>query len=514
MDGPRYTWGDFDDLPDIGQAAVEDIDFLDEGLLSRVDRHAVWGRVRLRVSRPVREYMGARSADGADRSDVLWQIERDLADAGCSIVEIVAIVRPTVWNKFAGRNDELKRLKSEAAKAVAQVVANGGDAEGVLEGVEEAQKPNIQWLSDVIAQGIPRPKWLVRGIWAKGTCGFISGAPKSYKSWFGLDLALTIATGKSFLDDPQHSMVGGPKPVLMLLEEDDKRLVLARLAQILEAKDPDNFWHGQLSVGADGQVTWHGPTKSLPLALHVGHGFIASDEGWQAWLDEAMAEGNFAAVVIDTLGTTAGDIDTDRAGEVMGKMLRPLKILSQKHDCAIMIVHHNKKGDGTKRGGQDMLGSVALHAWVENAIYVREKQVDRQGTTTTFVERESKQAPEYQFRVKVPRMVEHPDGSRTLWAPEVLSGWGHTDEDTPSPRPEAAKGSTERSAAPSGRVAGSQIAFELKQMGGDRRFLPVDRIATTRGQSVSATRRQLDIAVDNELLERDGDSYRISQGDS
>ena len=150
LDGPRYTWSDFDDLPEVGKVGngADDVDLLDEGLISGVDRHAVWARVRLRVSKPVREYMGARTAEGADRSDILWQIERDLADAGCSLAEIVAVVRHTVWNKYAGRNDELKRLKIEAAKALAEVA--NGDGE-VLEGITE-KKPGIQWLTQEIGR--------------------------------------------------------------------------------------------------------------------------------------------------------------------------------------------------------------------------------------------------------------------------------------------------------------------------------------------------------------------------
>lgn len=509
LDGPRYTWEDFDDLPDIGQKGAEDVDLLDEDLLAGVDRHAVWARVRLKVSKPVREYMAARTSEGSDRSDVLWQIERDLADAGCSIVEIVAVIRPTVWNKYAGRNDELKRLKMEAAKAVAASPKNGGDADGVLEDVTEAHKPGIQWLADVIAQGIPRPRWLVRNIWAKGTCGFISGAPKSYKSWIGLDLAVSIATGTPFLGDLQHTVVGGAKPVLMLLEEDDKRLVLNRLAQVLEAKDPGAFWHGQLAMGADGSVVWTGPVRNVPIALHVGHGFIASDEGWQAWLDEIIGEGKFAAVIIDTMGTTAGDIDTDRASEVMNRMLKPLKTLSQKHDCAMMIVHHNKKGDGTNRAGQDMLGSVALHAWVENALYVRKKEVSPQGVTTTYVERESKQATDYSFRVKVPLMRVHTDDTRTLWDPELLAGWGHTDEaQEPAEenvRPTQSSSGRQRK----GRPAGSQIAWEMRQMGAKRRAMSAEQVANVRGDSVSSTRKQLEDAVKNGLLIKEGDKYKI-----
>lgn len=500
LDGPRYTWSDFDDLPPIGQVQGEDPDLLDEDLLSTVDRHAVWARVRLKVSKPVREYMAARSSEGADRSDVLWQIERDLADAGCTLAEIIAVVRPSVWNKYAGRNDELKRLKIEAAKALAEV-ANGEDG-GVLEGVTE-HKPSITWLSEVVSQPIPRPKWLVRNIWAKGACGFISGAPKSYKSWMSLDLAVSIATGTPFLGDPQHNIAGGPRPVLMLQEEDDLRLVISRLAQVLEAKAPHLFWHGQLSVDAEGQVMWNGPEHDIPLALHVGTGFVASDEGWQAWLDEVMGEGKFSFVVVDTLGTTAGDLDTDRASEVMGRMLKPLKTLSQKHDCAVAVVHHNKKAaeNGKNRAGQDMLGSVALHAWVENALYVREKQIDKRGTTTAFVERESKQAQDYKFRVSVPLMRTHADDSRTLWTPEVLSGWGHTDEGEHTPEPEdtAAQATSGRSRT---RRPPTWV-WEMRQM--SPKGVTVEDLASKEDCSPAQMKRKVDAAVRNGYVVMRGD---------
>jgi hypothetical protein len=488
LDGPRYQWDDFDDLPEVG--AIKDdtgADLLDEELLAGVDRHAVWARVRLKCSKPVREYMAARTSEGSDRSDVLWQIERDLADAGCTLAEIIAVIRPTVWNKYAGRNDELKRLKIEAAKALAEV--GNGDPTGALEDAGEAiEKPEgTIWLHDVVEQGIPRPKWLVRGIWAKGTCGFISGAPKSYKSWISLDLGVTIATGRHFLNDPQHPMVGGAKPVLMLLEEDDTRLVMARLQQVLEAKMPEAFWHGRMELDGNGRVIWCPPTQRIPLGLHIGRGFVASDPGWQAWLDERMGTDKFAAVIVDTLGTTAGDIDTDRAPEVMNRMLKPLKVLSQKHGCAMIVVHHNKKDDGNARGGRNMLGSVALHAWVENALYVSTKEVSPRGVTTVKVDRESKQAQDYQFRVKVPLMRTHDDGTRTLWEPELLAGWGEAEQEVHTPE----EGET-RSQASSGRSKGRgpkrpDWVYHMRQMGPR---VTIERLAEMVGVTVAAMRKR------------------------
>ncbi|MDL9938758.1 hypothetical protein QSJ18_18585 [Gordonia sp. ABSL1-1] len=84
---------------------------------SSVDRAAVLDRSLPLLNSLVREYLRAPDAGGQDRSEVLWQIERELADAGCTVPEIVAVVQPTPWNKYAGRPDELHRLTTEAAKA-------------------------------------------------------------------------------------------------------------------------------------------------------------------------------------------------------------------------------------------------------------------------------------------------------------------------------------------------------------------------------------------------------------
>src|SRR5699024_5345986 len=83
--------------------------------------------------------------------------------------------------------------------------------------------------------------------------------------------------------------------------------------------------------------------------------------GWQAWLDEAVEEHGFSMVIIDTLSTTAGELDTDRSSELMSQMLKPLKVIAKKNDTAIAVVHHNKKSATEQKGsraGNDMLGSV------------------------------------------------------------------------------------------------------------------------------------------------------------
>jgi RecA-family ATPase len=429
------------------QQEVEDAE------IDAVDRREVWSRVRLKVSHNVRQYMAMRPWEAEsgdhDRSDVLWQIERDLADAGCTVAEIVAIVRASPWNKFAGRSNELTQLKSEAVKAKAEVL-NASDEDSPLE--SEDAKDRLAdgpiWLDELVAAPRTRPSWLVHNIWAKQSVGFISGAPKSYKSYFALDLAISVATGTPFLNDAQFSTAQGP--VLYLQEEDSESTVLHRVEQILEQKAPDRFWRGQIvrddsapllrvsgrSVTSSG-ASYVLPTERVPLALHVRKQFRVSNPSDQSWLLDFVTTHQFVLVIIDTLGTTVGDIDTDKSGPLNERVLKPLKEISERAGCAIAIVHHNRKpnDNGKTRSGQQMLGSTALHAWVESALYVQSKDMlTGRAASEVKIDRENKLAEDMKMRIRIPTMFQEKgsgeEGARQLWEPEVLLGWAEDSDST------------------------------------------------------------------------------------
>ena len=42
-------------------------------------------------------------------------------------------------------------------------------------------------------------RWLVEQLWGESSVGVIGGAPKCSKTWLGLDLALSVATGTACL---------------------------------------------------------------------------------------------------------------------------------------------------------------------------------------------------------------------------------------------------------------------------------------------------------------------------
>lgn len=413
--GPRYLADHFEDLPEVrGQAEANLGQDILEDQINAVDRLEVWGRVRLKCTKEVRELVAARATGGQDRSDKLWQIERDLADAGCTVVEIVAITRETVWNKFAGRNDELKRLVSEASKAIAE---RSEETEAQLEKDRE-EKPKPVNLFTMVKEAEP-PKWLVKGVLTQESCGFLAGEPKSFKSWCALDLALSVATGAPFLGAFD---VVDPGPVLYIQEEDPLPTLKDRLGKVAPTKTQDRVTVGER--GEDGLPTlvWAPAEENdiiPPIAAMVREQYQISDPGWQAWLDEVLEEGyegeKYRLLVVDTLGTTMGEVDENRASELNLKVLTPLRQMAEKHGVAVQVVHHLRKGreGDSSRAGQRMLGSVALHAWSESSMYFTHGRLG-----VMLVETESKHAASMRFEIR--NLRKRNDAGALVWQPEVV----------------------------------------------------------------------------------------------
>src|SRR5271168_1190558 len=69
-------------------------------------------------------------------------------------------------------------------------------------------------------------RWLVEGLWGASSVGVIGGAPKCAKTWLGLDMALSVATGTPCLG---KYAVSEPGPVLVYLAEDALLVVRERV---------------------------------------------------------------------------------------------------------------------------------------------------------------------------------------------------------------------------------------------------------------------------------------------
>lgn len=405
-DGPRYTSVDFNDLPPLpkGFHTVEfDEDLLQE--IEDVDRHELAKRIGALIPKRAQALLKAKHVNGDDRSKTLWYLTQCLAEADCSVAEIIAMVRPTVWNKFTGRADELRRL---GADAVAAVDAHEEKAAGGPLPVKRNWKQGMALVKN--------PRWLIPGILTEGSVGFTAGEPKTRKSWFGLDLAFSVALAgdgihAKFLN---HFPVLEGGPVLYLILEDALPVAKSRGEKIWNSKMAEawgvSIVDGELYAGRDYMSSTPDPAIDF-----VGDCVVQlSNERGRDWLSTMIGEGQlgtnrpYRMLIIDTMMRSAGDVDENKSLELMTKLLGPLTHLARRHSLNIMVIHHFKKAGNSStppgRGGQRMLGSQAFHAWAEDSMYITTDGAD------LVLEVESKSAESSTHRFSF-------NGPRNMWTP-------------------------------------------------------------------------------------------------
>ncbi|MCA9840005.1 MAG: AAA family ATPase [Trueperaceae bacterium] len=140
--------------------------------------------------------------------------------------------------------------------------------------------------------------------------------PKMGKSFFSLELALTVATENNFLNlETEHGSV------LYFALEDNLRRLQTRTAQIMNGqKFPE-----QLSFATE--------------APQIGSALLSTIDDWRTSVDKPKL------VIIDTLGRVMpGDSRSNEYSEVT-QLLGSVQQYAFDHNLAILFVHHAKKNE-------------------------------------------------------------------------------------------------------------------------------------------------------------------------
>jgi hypothetical protein len=204
-------------------------------------------------------------------------------------------------------------------------------------------------VADIPSQDTPR-RWLVEQLWGASSVGVIGGAPKCSKTWLGLDLALSVATGTPCLG--QYA-VPEPGPVLVYLAEDALPIVRQRVEGIAR--------HRGLALERVEIHVITAPTLRLDRELHRGQ------------LRETAQRLRPRLLLLDPLVRLHG-IDENHAGEV-AELLAYIRALQRQLDLSVMLVHHARKNAaGGVAGGQALRGSSDLHAFGDSNLYLRRTQ--------------------------------------------------------------------------------------------------------------------------------------------
>ena len=220
--------------------------------------------------------------------------------------------------------------------------------------------------------------WVIKDVWIKDNVGWIVGAAKTGKTWLGLDMGISIASGLPFLNTFEVMQQG---PVLMVLEEDTAAQLQVRMGKIMGAKGLT----GKLIEKGD-EYEFHKPDK-LPIYFMVHQGFMFEQSKFEE-LEQKVKAIQPVMVIFDPFFRMSQGFDEYRATDAMSNVLNPISRIRYENNCAMAIVHHSSKHSTSSRGGERIYGSMAFHAWSESSMYL---STGKNGDVT--IEREFKSAP-------------------------------------------------------------------------------------------------------------------------
>ena len=183
-------------------------------------------------------------------------------------------------------------------------------------------------------------------MWSEQAVGIVGGEPKCCKSFLALDLAVAVAAGVPCL---RRFAVPRAGRVLLFAAEDALHIVRRRLEGISAAA-------GVALANLDIQVIT-APTVRLDLDADRRN------------LTETVARLQPRLLILDPF-VRLHRIDENASGEV-APLLAYLRELQRRHDVAVLVVHHAKKGGGGVRAGQALRGSSEFHAWGDSNLYLR-----------------------------------------------------------------------------------------------------------------------------------------------
>jgi len=190
-------------------------------------------------------------------------------------------------------------------------------------------------------------RWLVEQLWGESSVGVIGGAPKCAKTWLGLDLALSVATGTPCLG---KYAVGQAGPVLVYLAEDALPTVRERVAGMVR--------HRGLELASVEVYVITAATLRLDRQPH------------RTRLYETARRLRPRLLLLDPLVRLHG-IDENHATEV-AELLAYFRSLQRQLDLSVVLVHHTRKNAaGGAAAGQGLRGSSDIHAFGDSNLYLR-----------------------------------------------------------------------------------------------------------------------------------------------
>jgi hypothetical protein len=217
----------------------------------------------------------------------------------------------------------------------------GGRAQDGRAGGQSAAPPLWVHGGAWIEQDIPPRAWLARGYMLRGSVTVLAGVGSAGKSSLCVAYAVALALGARFgrfepAGMPEGASAGAPrrKALLYNVEDDDdeqRRRLSAALRQF--AAGPSNI---------AGQVLRCGPASIGTLLERDSFtGAVGFTEAWHA-LEALLRQEKPDLVVLDPLVELHTAEENDNTA--LRTVIAHLRGIAQRHACAVLLVHHTRKG--------------------------------------------------------------------------------------------------------------------------------------------------------------------------
>jgi AAA domain len=217
---------------------------------------------------------------------------------------------------------------------------------------KQAEKlPFTSGLLDFLKQDMPEVEHLIEGLAPRGGAILVYALPKNLKSWFSIGLTLECAK-----EGPAFGIFRKPRPVrtLNVQVEDLPSEVQKRYRRLLSTEQ----W-----IDSDPSLVSIVPRCPLNLM----------DKEWQEKLSDAIKTHRAELVILDVLRRLfRGDITS---AQDTAAFLEQLDLIREKHKCALMVLHHSRKG-GEGEVQERAAGSINITAWADVLISLKAKETE------------------------------------------------------------------------------------------------------------------------------------------
>ncbi len=210
---------------------------------------------------------------------------------------------------------------------------SGGKMVPPLPGKKEPETQNNFSFIKLASVEFRLPDWLIKGFLEKDTLSMFFGDPGCGKTFVGVDISCSVATGKPF-----HERLVAQGPVLYIAGEGHNGL-----------KRRFRAWEIRHQVSLD----------DAPIFVSNGPGCFCDAAGAKTVNAAIEASGvKPVAVIVDTVARNFGPGD-ENSTQDMTAFINGLDLIRTKYGCAVILIHHTGHADKSRgRGAMALKGAL------------------------------------------------------------------------------------------------------------------------------------------------------------